>query len=197
MSWGVAEAPFPNERESGDQYVFQPSAGGILIAAIDGTGHGTEAAAAAKIAAHTLQAFAVESPIALVLRCHEQLRLTRGAIMTLAFAHLADHTLTWLAVGNVEAVLFHTGRVDRTSERVLLRAGVVGYRLPALRTDVIPLETFDTLVMATDGINPDFADDLALEGSPQQIADSILAKHRRETDDALVVVAQYLGDARP
>lgn len=194
MSWGVAEAAFPNERESGDRYVVQPSAAGVLIAAVDGTGHGTEAAAAARIAANTLEAFAAESPIALVLRCHDELRRTRGAVITLAFVHLQDQTLTWLGVGNVEAVLFHTGRKDSTtSERVLLRAGVVGYQLPALRAEVIPLKPFDTLIMATDGINPAFGDGLALERDPQQIADQILARHWKGTDDALVVVARYLG----
>ena len=80
---------------------------GILIAAVDGTGHGAEAAAAAKIAAATLEAHAWESPIALLLRCHDELKGTRGAVMTLAFIHLRDRTLTWLGVGNVEAVLFH------------------------------------------------------------------------------------------
>lgn len=194
MSWAVAEAPFPNERESGDRYVVQPSADGVLFAAVDGTGHGTAAAAAARIAAATLEAFAGESPIALILRCHEELRGTRGAVMTLAFVHLRDRTLTWLGVGNVEAVLFHTDDEDSaTAERTLVRAGVIGYRLPALRAEVIPLKPFDTLVMATDGITPDFADRLAVGGDPQRIADHILAKHWKGTDDALVLVARYLG----
>ena len=83
ITWGVADAPFPNERESGDRYVVQPSADGILIAAVDGTGHGTGAVAAAKIAAATLEAHSRESSIALVLRCHEELKGTRGAVMTL------------------------------------------------------------------------------------------------------------------
>ena len=107
IAWGVAAAPFPNERESGDRYVVQPSGDGLLIAAVDGNGHGAEAAAAAKIAAATLEAHAPESPIALLLRCHEELKGTRGAVMTLAFVDLRDRTLTWLGVGNVEAVLFH------------------------------------------------------------------------------------------
>jgi phosphoserine phosphatase RsbX len=192
--WGVAEAPFPNERESGDRCVVHPSADGLLIAAVDGTGHGTEAAAAAKIAAATLEAYTRESPIALVLRCHEQLKGTRGAVMTVAFVHLRDRTLTWLGVGNVEGVLFHAPRQSNTTpNRVLLRAGVIGYRLPALRSEVLPLQPLDTLVIATDGIKPDFEEGLTPDGDPQHIADDILARHRSGTDDALVVVARYLG----
>lgn len=194
IPWGVAEAPFPNERESGDRYVVQPSADGILIAAVDGTGHGTEAAAAAKIAVATLEAHARESPIALVLRCHDELKGTRGAVMTLAFVHLRDRTLTWLGVGNVEAVLFHAAREDTTTpDRALLRAGVIGYRIPALRAEVLPLKPLDTLIIATDGIKPDFDEGLTLDGDPQHIADGILARHCSGIDDALVVVARYLG----
>lgn len=194
ISWGVAEAALPGQSESGDRYVVQPSADGVLMAAVDGIGHGGEAAAAAKIAVATLKAFANESPIPLVLRCHEDLRGTRGAVMTLASFHLGDRTVAWLGVGNVEAVLFHPGAEDQARrERALLGAGVVGYRLPRLRSEVLSVNPRDVLVIATDGIGPDFDERLPLDGDPQQIADDILARHRRRTDDALVVVARYLG----
>jgi hypothetical protein len=81
ITWAVAEAPFPNERESGDRCVVQLSADGILIAAVDGTGHGIEAAAALKIAAATLEAYARESPIAW---CSGVTRSSSGEVMTLA-----------------------------------------------------------------------------------------------------------------
>ena len=192
LTWGVAEAPFRNERESGDRYVVQPSTEGILIGVVDGTGHGADAAAAAKIAAATLSAYARESLISLVLRCHEQLEGTRGAVMTLAYVHLRQRTLTWLGVGNVEAVLLHAAG-ESSSDQVLLRAGVIGYRLPALRADVLPLKPLDTLIMATDGIKPDFDEGLTFDEDPQQIADGILARHRNGIDDALVIVARYFG----
>ena len=54
----------------------------------------------------------------------------------------------------------------------------------------------DTLIIATDGINPDFDDGLTLDQDPQQIADGILAQHHSGDDDALVVVARYLGGER-
>lgn len=194
LTWAVAEAPFPNERESGDRYVVQRSANGILIAVVDGIGHGVEAAAAAKIAASTLEAHAWESPIALLLRCHDDLKGTRGAVMTLAFIHRRDRTLTWIGVGNVEAVLFHeTGAEPTGPDRALLRSGVIGYRLPTLRAEVLPLTPRDTLVIVTDGIKPDFDRGLKLSGDPQRIAESILAGHQNGLDDALVVVARYLG----
>jgi hypothetical protein len=47
--------------------------------------------------------------------------------------------------------------------------------------------------MATDGIHSGFTAGLAIEHGPQEIAESILARSSRGTDDAHVVVARYLG----
>jgi serine/threonine protein phosphatase PrpC len=80
------------------------------------------------------------------------------------------------------------------ADRIILRGGVVGYQIPALRAEVLPLRMCDTLIMATDGIQEHFADHVPLIGEPQVIADRLLAQHRKETDDALVVVMRYLGD---
>jgi len=194
LSWAVAEAAFPNEPESGDRYVVQPVAHGVLIAAVDGMGHGTEAAAAARIAAATLEAHAFESPVALMLRCHDALKGTRGAVMTLVFVHRRDQTLTWIGVGNVEAVLFHDGGEAAISpDWALLRNGVIGYRLPALRAEQLLLRPRDTLVLVTDGIDANFGDGLNLNDDPQVIADGILARHHPGNDDALVLVVRYLG----
>lgn len=197
LAWAVAEAPFPNEPESGDRYVIQPSADGILLAAVDGAGHGAEAAAAARIATTTLQAHAAESPIALLLRCHDELKGTRGVVMTIAFIHHRDRTLTWSGVGNVEALLFHDRGGQRSQpDRAVPRSGMLGFRLPAMRAEVLPLQTDDTLIIVTDGIRPGFEEGLVLGDDPQVIANGILTKHHSGGDDALVLVARYLGGPR-
>jgi serine/threonine protein phosphatase PrpC len=184
----------PGEQESGDLYLLQPSANGTLLAVVDGAGHGTEAAAAARMAVATLKAFAGESPIPLLLQCHKELQATRGVVMTLAFFHHHDRTMTWLGVGNVEGVRFRpTANGYIPSNRPLLLGGLVGHQLPPLRTSVLPVRPNDIVILATDGIRPEFADRLVLDGDLKHIADQILARHRTETDDALVVVARYLG----
>jgi hypothetical protein len=57
----------------------------------------------------------------------------------------------------------------------------------------IPVAPGDLLLLATDGIRSGFAEGLRLDQSPQQLADHILARDVKGTDDALVVVARYLG----
>jgi hypothetical protein len=193
VTWGVASLPMAPEEESGDLCSVWSPTDGALIAVVDGSGHGPEAAAAARRAADVMEPHPQESPVALILRCHEQLRGTRGAAMTLASLNLFDRTMTWLGIGNVEAVLCRAGDVERQeSERVLLRAGVVGFRLPPrLKAEVIPLKHCDTLIMATDGVKPEFADDAAIGGDPKQVAARLLSQHSMQRDDALVFVARY------
>jgi hypothetical protein len=190
VEWGSAGAAL--ERDSGDVHVVTGFPGGALVALVDGLGHGFEAAEAAQRAAAVLQAFAGEPVIALVERCHEALRKTRGAVMSVASFHGRDSSMTWVAVGNVEGVLVRARKTERR-QSLALRGGVVGYQLPALRASTLSVSRGDTLVLATDGIRSAFPADLTADGDPQAIADSILARYGRGTDDALVVVARYVG----
>lgn len=201
IDWAVATLPLPGETQSGDLYLVQPRQSGVLVAVVDGLGHGEEAAAAARIAVDVFKEHADESVIPLIKRCHQSLRRTRGVVATLAAFRVDDETLTWLGVGNVDAQLFHrdydsTGPVV-VSDSILLKGGVVGYHLPSLRAAVIPLVPGDFVVFSTDGIYNFFAQDLKLDESPQQIADHILAHHAKGTDDALVLVVKYLGNQEP
>ena len=191
ITWGVAGAPLAPENQSGDLCVVWSPSVGALVAVVDGSGHGSEAAEAARLAAGVVDSYTHESPVALVLRCHERLRGTRGAAMTLASLNLLDKTMTWIGIGNVEAVLYRATE-ERDSERVLLRAGVVGYRLPArLKAEVVPLQDQDTLIIATDGVRPEFAEDLSLDGDPNILASRLLSQYGNHRDDALVVVVKY------
>jgi serine/threonine protein phosphatase PrpC len=192
VEWGAAAAAL--EDESGDLHVIAPYPGGVLVAVIDGLGHGPEAAAAAREAAWILEARAAEPVVALVQRCHEGLRKTRGAVMSLASFDSRTSSVSWAGVGNVEGILLRAAPDSRPGrEAVALRGGVVGYQLPPLRAWALPVSPGDTLVMATDGLRGEFIDCLAIQGSPQEMAESLLARYARGSDDALVVVARYLG----
>ncbi len=194
VDWGVASLALHGETVSGDLHVVQPFSNGVLVAAVDGVGHGAEAAAAAKVAIATLTAHAHDSVLPLLMRCHDDLRDTRGVVLTLASFKPLDGTITWAGVGNVEGVLLRAdAKGGLAREYILLLGGVVGLQVPPLRAFVIPVSPGDTLILATDGIRSGFAEGLPLEQSPQQIADHILSRNVKGTDDALVLVARYLG----
>ncbi len=192
----MAVRPVAGETVSGDLHLIKPFEEGALIAVVDGVGHGDEAMAASKQAIAVLEQHAQESVIALVRRCHEALRQTRGAVLTVASLRTAEHTLTWLGVGNVAGRLL---RVDRNAshpcETVLLRCGLVGLQLPALQASVIAVAPGDLLVLATDGVDDRFELAAGTNETTAQIAYRLLDQHFKGTDDGLVLVARYLGGA--
>jgi serine phosphatase RsbU (regulator of sigma subunit) len=197
IEWGVVSRALGDDHggvESGDLHVVAPFAEGVLVAVIDGLGHGEEAAAAAKAAAQVLESDAAASLISLIERCHERLRRTRGAVMSLASFNRLDSSITWTGVGNVTGLLVRADAAARGKrEAIATRGGVIGYQLPPLRPVTCRVSTGDTLVLVTDGIRSDFASSISLVTSPQALADSIMKGHRRHADDALVLVARYLG----
>jgi negative regulator of sigma-B (phosphoserine phosphatase) len=188
---GVAERALLGEARSGDLGVAIPFADGALVGAIDGLGHGDAAADAACRALEALSARPDAVLGELFDACHTALRGTRGAVMTLVSFDFAATELSWFGVGNVEARLLHADQAARPEAPMLL-GGVVGQSLPGIRPSRQRLRRGDMLVLATDGVAPDFAVQRHL-GSVDVIAAKILAERARPEDDALVVVARYLG----
>ncbi len=198
VRWAVSERARDEGEPSGDTYLVRDCGASILIAVVDGLGHGPEAAAAAHEAVAILEgvpAMPPQSLESLVARCHDGLRRTRGVVMTLASFDLDAWRLSWLAVGNVEAVLVRADpRANPAREWLVLRGGVVGYTLPPLRTSATPVAPRDTLVLATDGVRGGFAEHVAAEDPPHAVADRILTRGASDDDDSLVLVARFAGD---
>lgn len=197
VEWAVATRSLPGETESGDLHLVAPFPGGVLLAAVDGLGHGPEAAAVARLAVATLEAHAGEPLARLLLRCHEALRGSRGAVMTVAMFREADRLLTWQGVGNVEGRVLWRGPDGRTMRRDLVtHRGVVGGDFKPPRPGTHQLGPATLLILTTDGIERAFPEDLPTGERVQRLADTVLSRHARQTDDALVLVARFLGADR-
>ena len=193
LEWAVAERALPGQALSGDSSVVVVRPDGVLIAVADGLGHGPEAAAASQAAVETIEANPDAAPHELMELCHERLRRTRGAALSIAVID-AQGLLSWAGIGNVEGRLFRRGRTARgVHEAILLRGGIVGYQLPAVRVTTHPVAADDVLVLVTDGIRSGYGDALVLADSASEIANDLLARHCRDTDDALVLVARCRG----
>ena len=194
LEWGVATRPLGAGTSSGDVAVVSVVGALALVAACDGLGHGPAAARAATAAAAVLEQFAGEDVVMLARRCDEALQSTRGAAISLAVLSASAAAVTWVGVGNVEGRLLRgTPSGPGESQSLILDAGIVGEGLPRLHAVTVPVERGDTLIFVTDGVDSRFADSLVPVGAPQEIADRIVREHGRSTDDALVLVARYLG----
>jgi len=192
LSVGIAMKALAEEPVSGDLGFFHTCEKGVLVVAIDGLGHGIEAAVAAEAAAKVFRENAEEPLHVLFEKCHQELRPTRGAAISAAFFSTENNTMEWAGVGNVEGVLFRSDK-ENSRESLLLRNGIVGGSFMSLRTAVRSVEPGDTLIFTSDGIRPDFLVNLPLAKSPSELARFILQNHMKGTDDALALVARYLG----
>jgi phosphoserine phosphatase RsbX len=191
--WGVASLPIERETVSGDAHVLVPTSNGFLAAVVDGLGHGPEAAKAARRVTVSLSNHADDTVTDLMRRCHQDLRGTRGAVLSLASFATNHGTLTWLGVGNVEGNLFRAPPTAPPRVPLLLRGGVVGYELLPLREVILPIFFGDVLVLVTDGISSGSSARSPIGCRPQDYADEVLSRWRKTHDDALVLAVRYIG----
>ncbi len=196
LEWGTAAATQPTQEISGDVALVLQLPEGVLVAVIDGLGHGHEAARAAQMARETVCEAAGADIVALAHRCHRALACTRGAAVAFAYLSTSAHSLTWLGVGNIEGRLVTSDqrtRAPRMNASLRLRRGVVGHQLPEIGTATLDLRRGDIVILATDGITSGFGEALDVSGSPERIAERILTEHWTAADDCLVLVIRYLG----
>ena len=193
VEWAVASRPMTGAAVSGDAFLVRELPSAAMVAVVDGLGHGSAAAAAAHQALASLRE-GDEEPMAMLERCHEALRSTRGVVLDLVRFDATRDLLTRLGVGTIQGVLLHADRHADPRQRMLFRqGGVLGRQLPPLRGEVLAVEPGDTLILATDGIHHAFTEGLTCAGPLQPKVDRILARHWNRTDDGMVVAVRYKG----
>lgn len=198
IEWARAGRPLPSEYTSGDRGIAVDINGeAALFGVVDGLGHGPPAAEAALRAVDVVTRASSERVEDLIQLCHRVLVGTRGVAMTLARIDFADNTLTWAGVGNVTADLVAkvpTGVQVRSSAR--LSGGIVGYRIPETTpAQVVSIRPGDLLLMSTDGIAEDYLDHIDFSATAVAIAEGLLGKDAKETDDAMMLAARHRGVA--
>ncbi len=186
--------PCEGERVSGDDAFFARRPSGLLLAVVDGLGHGPLAQEAASKAVQVLREATADEPVALLELCQRPLQPTRGAVM--AVVSLSDSgadtaEIAHAGLGNIGCQLYR----ERKVERLPSNPGVVGQPGPRARVRDQRVALGGgrrVLVMFTDGLSSrlDLADDpAALREPPLVIAHRLLLAHGRGHDDALVLVA--------
>ena len=194
VDWHVESAPFEGGPESGDRGAVHVDGNNVFGFVIDALGHGSEAARMAELTERQLRFEPDLSLVSIIEDCHRQLQGTRGSALCLLAIDAGSDQLRWLSVGNIQAV-----RVQLDShgmpqfESLVLRAGVVGDRLPELRTSHAVLKPGDILVIATDGIGYGWYGEYRPNITPAALGRAIRERHCHGNDDAFVLVIRYLG----
>lgn len=185
VAWSAR--PCVGELECGDAAVgLRPTPNTLLVAVVDGLGHGAEAAKVARAVIQRLQEEPGDDLVAMVSGCHEATRGGRGWVMTVA--RLSPGRVEWVGLGNVSGFV---QRPDGSRLGLVGAAGIGGLRTPRLRSRTVQVGPDDLLVLATDGVQNGF--ELPRRGTLAARADAVLDRWARPTDDALLLLARMPG----
>jgi serine/threonine protein phosphatase PrpC len=190
IEWSAAGRPLEGEHQSGDRYLVDEGKTGALFAVIDGLGHGPAAAEAAAAAVETLKEHRTRPLPQLFDDVHQRLKSTRGAVMTVAQIDDRTASMSFCGVGNVEGAIFHkSGKRDS----MVLQSGIVGGEKLPLKCRTLELEQEDLVVLASDGIRGGWTSSVNPTHAVKEVADTILLRLARKSDDALVLAVRWRG----
>ncbi len=184
---GAATRPHPREAVNGDRVHLEQHGPIHRIAVIDGLGHGPDAAAAAARAVDTLAAIPDADVPSSIRACHEALKGTRGAALSVIRIDLDAGRMTFAGLGNVEGVLVSPGG----NHLLIPQRGIAGAAAPRIREIEEDLPDSFIIMLCTDGIHSGARRDLRFGPivSAEALANELLTAWGRDADDAAVVVA--------
>jgi negative regulator of sigma-B (phosphoserine phosphatase) len=179
--------PVPGEVKNGDAALVRKAIDDseVLLAVIDGLGHGPDAAHASQLARDLLNGQPYGTKVEPALQeVHRQLRGTRGAAATVCL--IKGTELQACAVGNVALLTVNC------TVPLVLSAGVLGHQVARFRISNSQLHAGARLALLSDGISTRFRLDDLRALSPAQACQEIMQRYRRKDDDATVLVADIL-----
>jgi hypothetical protein len=189
MKYGVFHQTAVGEEFNGDAYFIKEYDQKVVLAAIDGLGHGLYAYEAAQTAINHIKNNYRKPLEELMWGCHKKLVKTRGAVIGLARLDFTTRLMEWVGVGNVVLQIIR----GHKNIRPISINGIVGINLRKLKKDTIDYLPGDLLLLFTDGIadNRGINKLLEISGSgPQALANDLGSTFFKRHDDATMIVAQ-------
>ncbi|HEX5391707.1 MAG TPA: SpoIIE family protein phosphatase [Rhodocyclaceae bacterium] len=161
----------------------------VVMAVVDGLGHGIYAAQAAETAIRCIERVRSGSCAEIFAECDDQLRNTRGAALALAIVDRETKQLTLATIGNIRAVL-----IGATNELYLGGdRGIVGAGIQQLTPEEVPLHDGDLLLLYSDGL-PEVLPWSSLRHAalnPQNLVDHLIDDWATGNDDASVLLYRH------
>jgi anti-sigma regulatory factor (Ser/Thr protein kinase) len=182
---GAVSVALDGEIDCGDAWSLKQNSDGFSLFVVDGLGHGTFAAEAARTAVGAFEANPFAQPQDVMVRANGFMSKTRGGAA--ACALLVGDKLLYSGVGNISGVLISPGM----SQGLVSHNGTLGLNQRRTQQFDYRREPGALLIMHSDGISARFdlkdrADLLARH--PAIIAAAIYRERGRARDDATVVV---------
>ena len=183
--------PARGEYRCGDLVVIEPvGEGSMLVALIDGLGHGRLAEEAAQAAGAFVRAHAGLPLELLFSRCSEAISDTRGVAMSVVRLSGDPLGFEHAGVGNVALA-----SVTREAVATQLVTGVVGQRPRKLASTRHGLHSGDLLLLFTDGISSRLDLIQLREEKAEQTVDAVMRGFAKAHDDAACVAIECKSSA--
>lgn len=185
MKYGGFSRPFKGLTVCGDSYLVEERSGALLTAVIDGLGHGHESSIAAERAVEVIRAHADLSVAALMKRCHDELRPTRGAAVGILRVE-SDGRGEFCGVGNIEVQA-----LSGQAPSVFCLAGIVGHNMRTSKVMPVNMKEGDIYCLLSDGVSARGNLKACLPGSPENVARKIVEQWGRAHDDATALILGF------
>ena len=185
MRLGAVNRVVEGEIECGDAWSLRQDAQGFALFVVDGLGHGTFAAEAARVAVGAFEANPFAQPQDILVRANGLMSKTRGGAA--ASARVVGDQVSYCGVGNISGVLISHGK----SQGLVSHNGTLGLNQRRTQQFEYRRDPGAFLIMHSDGVSARW--DLKhradlLSRHPAIIAAALYREHGRERDDATVVV---------
>lgn len=181
----VFSRPCHGERLNGDGAMIERRGHLLMIAVIDGLGHGPEAHRVSSAACDYLKHRWCMDVVDTTRNLHEELRGSLGAVAGIAVVDTRSGQVNFSGIGNVSYRVF-----GQRNLRLLSMAGNLGHQIRSPRQEQHTLAREDVVVMYSDGISDRFD----LQDYPQilyQSADTIcrtvVERFGKNHDDATCI----------
>ncbi len=186
---GAAQHIALAEHVCGDGYLVTPTEEGLLIAVVDGLGHGEQAAIAAQAFIEAVRENPDLGLPELMRECHQRLSGTRGAAGALVRIDRRTRRIAFVGVGNIHFHALSDGPMHPVSA-----PGIVGHRIRKIIPFEYDLPRRTLIVLASDGVSSRLELEEYGHLGPQEVADIIVSEHGKAHDDATVVTVRYLDE---
>lgn len=189
--WGAITRPTTGQEENGDAYVIKRLDDRLLLAIIDGLGHGAGAMEAAREAVTSIEKHALQPVETIIRATHEAIRSTRGAVAGIALIDRATGVIEYAGIGNTDFRAYG----GRETLRFISLNGTLGSRLDRVKVFKEQLPKVATIIMSTDGISERWDADnypglLGLH--PQVLCAAVMRDFSRPNDDATIICGRMV-----
>ena len=187
--FGIAQRVCQGETVCGDGYTTRVFDDGVLVSVVDGLGHGPSAGKAADAFTMSIEEDDALGVRSMMENAHRALSGTRGAAAAILRLCESTNLVTFTGVGNIE---MHS--IADVKMHPVCAPGIVGHRIRKMLAFEFQLPAAATIALCSDGISSRLHFDEYVHLEPQEIADTIMAQHGKDHDDATCVVLRYTSD---